>query len=150
MTEVYCSTSFPLALRCCSMRPRSALRSLLSERAVWDEAAESRENGINESERSMAKRFFTRRFLPDARILKTALNAFKTKTCKLKCSPHFTGKRSGGPMASITIPAGQTSLAESRAGRFGVYGGRYVPETLVAALDELEREYDLAKNAKPP
>jgi len=26
-------------------------------------------------------------------------------------------------------------------GRFGVYGGRYVPETLMAALDELEREY---------
>jgi tryptophan synthase beta chain len=30
-------------------------------------------------------------------------------------------------------------------GRFGVYGGRYVPETLMAALDELEREYDKAK-----
>lgn len=30
-------------------------------------------------------------------------------------------------------------------GRFGVYGGRYVPETLMAALDELESEYDKAK-----
>jgi len=30
-------------------------------------------------------------------------------------------------------------------GRFGAYGGRYVPETLMAALDELEREYDKAK-----
>jgi len=30
-------------------------------------------------------------------------------------------------------------------GRFGVYGGRYVPETLMAALEELEREYDTAK-----
>jgi tryptophan synthase beta chain len=30
-------------------------------------------------------------------------------------------------------------------GRFGVYGGRYVPETLMAALDELEREYEKAK-----
>jgi len=30
-------------------------------------------------------------------------------------------------------------------GRFGVYGGRYVPETLMAALEELEREYDQAK-----
>ncbi len=28
------------------------------------------------------------------------------------------------------------------AGRFGVYGGRYVPETLIAALDELERAWD--------
>jgi tryptophan synthase beta chain len=26
-------------------------------------------------------------------------------------------------------------------GRFGAYGGRYVPETLMAALEELEREY---------
>ena len=33
-------------------------------------------------------------------------------------------------------------------GRFGAYGGRYVPETLVAALDELEREYDKAKSDK--
>src|SRR5882757_8986327 len=30
-------------------------------------------------------------------------------------------------------------------GRFGVYGGRYVPETLMAALEELEREYERAK-----
>src|SRR5579863_2336948 len=30
-------------------------------------------------------------------------------------------------------------------GRFGTYGGRYVPETLVAALEELEREYEKAK-----
>ncbi len=27
-------------------------------------------------------------------------------------------------------------------GRFGKYGGRYVPETLIPALEELEREYD--------
>jgi tryptophan synthase beta chain len=33
----------------------------------------------------------------------------------------------------------------SSAGRFGVYGGRYVPETLMAALEELEREYEKAK-----
>src|ERR1700758_110909 len=30
-------------------------------------------------------------------------------------------------------------------GRFGAYGGRYVPETLMAALEELEREYDKAR-----
>lgn len=45
-------------------------------------------------------------------------------------------------MASIIIPA---NPSEPRAGRFGVYGGRYVPETLVAALDELEHEYEAAK-----
>ena len=33
----------------------------------------------------------------------------------------------------------------SQPGRFGVYGGRYVPETLMAALEELEREYEKAK-----
>jgi tryptophan synthase beta chain len=31
------------------------------------------------------------------------------------------------------------------AGRFGAYGGRYVPETLIAALDELARLYDTAR-----
>jgi len=31
-----------------------------------------------------------------------------------------------------------------RQDRFGVFGGRYVPETLVPALDELEQEYDRA------
>jgi tryptophan synthase beta chain len=36
--------------------------------------------------------------------------------------------------------------AASVAGRFGVYGGRYVPETLMAALDELEREYEKSKH----
>jgi tryptophan synthase beta chain len=45
-------------------------------------------------------------------------------------------------MASVILPS---VPSESRPGRFGVYGGRYVPETLVAALDELEREYNIAK-----
>ena len=33
-------------------------------------------------------------------------------------------------------------------GRFGVYGGRYVPETLMAALEELEREYEKTRKDK--
>ncbi len=45
-------------------------------------------------------------------------------------------------MASIILPA---NPSEPRAGRFGVYGGRYVPETLMAALLELEHEYEAAK-----
>ncbi|HEY8152541.1 MAG TPA: tryptophan synthase subunit beta [Myxococcota bacterium] len=36
-----------------------------------------------------------------------------------------------------TAPA----AASARAGRFGPYGGRYVPETLIAALDELAEAY---------
>jgi tryptophan synthase beta chain len=38
-----------------------------------------------------------------------------------------------------------TSLPTVVAGRFGAYGGRYVPETLMAALEELEHAYDEAK-----
>jgi tryptophan synthase beta chain len=49
-------------------------------------------------------------------------------------------------MASVILPSIPSESRESRPGRFGVYGGRYVPETLVAALDELEREYNLAKS----
>src|SRR6185437_12987451 len=36
--------------------------------------------------------------------------------------------------------------APAVAGRFGAYGGRYVPETLMAALDELESAYESAKH----
>jgi tryptophan synthase beta chain len=38
-----------------------------------------------------------------------------------------------------------TSLPAVVAGRFGAYGGRYVPETLMAALEELEHAYNEAK-----
>ena len=39
----------------------------------------------------------------------------------------------------------RVSVSTSEPGRFGVYGGRYVPETLMAALEELEHEYQKAK-----
>jgi tryptophan synthase beta chain len=45
-------------------------------------------------------------------------------------------------MASVILPS---VPSESRPGRFGIYGGRYVPETLMAALVELEQEYAAAK-----
>src|ERR1700742_1512264 len=44
-------------------------------------------------------------------------------------------------MSSQQIAATQTP------GRFGPYGGRYVPETLMVPLFELERAYELAKSA---
>src|ERR1700750_3396128 len=40
--------------------------------------------------------------------------------------------------AAMVNPAGPV---RSAVGRFGVYGGRYVPETLMAALEELEAAY---------
>jgi tryptophan synthase beta chain len=54
-------------------------------------------------------------------------------------------------MATATVTkkarnqAAKLAPRAAAAGRFGAYGGRYVPETLMAALDELEREYEKAK-----
>ena len=42
-------------------------------------------------------------------------------------------------------PASRKPVLVPQPGRFGPWGGRYVPETLMAALDELEREYEKAK-----
>src|SRR2546423_3612933 len=47
-------------------------------------------------------------------------------------------------MATSTIPRRNNDSTKTR-GRFGVYGGRYVPETLMSALDELEHAYEKAK-----
>jgi tryptophan synthase beta chain len=44
--------------------------------------------------------------------------------------------KSSSPSAAPEVPDAQ--------GRFGLFGGRYVPETLVHALDELDREYQAA------
>ena len=48
-------------------------------------------------------------------------------------------------MATAKIRPGSLAQNSPSAGRFGVYGGRYVPETLMAALEELERHYEKAK-----
>jgi tryptophan synthase beta chain len=55
-----------------------------------------------------------------------------------KVQPRPLTGRSG----SFTVVPSRSS---SVPGRFGVYGGRYVPETLMAALDELDRHYEKAK-----
>ncbi len=48
-------------------------------------------------------------------------------------------------MAGTAVPEPQTEFAGQKqgatAGRFGAYGGRYVPETLMVALEELEPAY---------
>src|SRR5213075_2533619 len=38
------------------------------------------------------------------------------------------------------------SMTNVASGRFGPYGGRYVPETLMYALEELTAVYDTARN----
>jgi tryptophan synthase beta chain len=57
-----------------------------------------------------------------------------TATTSKPVARKLSGKLTGKPGARAAV-----------AGRFGAYGGRYVPETLMAALDELEREYEKAK-----
>jgi tryptophan synthase beta chain len=52
-----------------------------------------------------------------------------------------TVARTGRSRSLAIVP----SPRDGAVGRFGVYGGRYVPETLMAALDELERHYEKAK-----
>src|SRR5574341_2196868 len=42
--------------------------------------------------------------------------------------------------------SGATSARPADAGHFGPYGGRFVPETLVFALDQLEEEYRRARS----
>ncbi|MEM6916967.1 MAG: pyridoxal-phosphate dependent enzyme, partial [Verrucomicrobiota bacterium] len=39
-----------------------------------------------------------------------------------------------------------TQTLPDESGHFGTFGGRFVPETLVAALDELTAEYEKAKS----
>jgi tryptophan synthase beta chain len=47
-------------------------------------------------------------------------------------------------MATATVSKNRKPSATAP-GRFGAYGGRYVPETLMAALEELDREYEKAR-----
>src|SRR6516164_1981364 len=70
----------------------------------------------------------------------TASKITKVKTPTL--SRKLRESRVGHPRESSSRN-GSASVSEP--GRFGVYGGRYVPETLMAALEELEREYEKAK-----
>ena len=57
----------------------------------------------------------------------------------------MTSGRSPGQEIQLTGKTPRPTLPDSR-GRFGDYGGRFVPETLMAALEELEREYESARS----
>ena len=59
-----------------------------------------------------------------------------------------TAKRQRQHPRPVAKDATRTGHPVSEPGRFGVYGGRYVPETLMAALTELEQAYDKAKRDK--
>lgn len=44
----------------------------------------------------------------------------------------------------MTAPVDSLNSADELPGHFGPYGGRFVPEALMAALDELEEAFDVA------
>ena len=50
---------------------------------------------------------------------------------------HAEGRRAGMSTGAVSVP--------DKRGRFGPFGGRYVPETLVAPLEELERAFNEAR-----
>ena len=62
--------------------------------------------------------------------------------------PTLWHKARQGWGAPVSSSSPSSSSRSTEPGRFGVYGGRYVPETLMAALEELEREYERAKRDK--
>lgn len=55
---------------------------------------------------------------------------------------------SSTPTSSANVPPTSAKRARATVGRFGAYGGRYVPETLMAALQELEAAYAEARKDK--
>src|SRR6202451_3326801 len=65
--------------------------------------------------------------------IRTATTEVKIPTLR-KERARVGHPRTDDKKAAVSVP-----------GRVGVYGGRYVPETLMAALEELEREYEKAK-----
>jgi tryptophan synthase beta chain len=67
----------------------------------------------------------------------TRIQPRKSRPLESALSSRINGKRGDGFANAKNGP--------NQPGRFGVYGGRYVPETLMAALEELEREYEKAK-----
>ncbi len=60
-------------------------------------------------------------------------------------SKSIPKKRTAKPGPESSFPLAKTISSKETPGRFGAYGGRYVPETLVSALEELERAYEGAR-----
>src|SRR5215469_16256244 len=73
-------------------------------------------------------------------------SSHRSKTAK---EPARRSAPRGGAPAATLASGKKTKSAPTKVvlmpGRFGPWGGRYVPETLMAALEELEREYEKAK-----
>src|SRR6202521_5132424 len=89
-------------------------------------------------------------YIPGAWMFPRASNRSRARKIQKRfrrlARPFVRRRGSDRKMATATVTREKKVSAKSSSlGRFGVYGGRYVPETLMAALEELEREYERAK-----
>ncbi|MGA9470875.1 MAG: tryptophan synthase subunit beta [Terriglobales bacterium] len=75
-------------------------------------------------------------------MMATATSILKSR---VEVSKPARAASANGAKSASGIKAGIVAKSAIAPGRFGVYGGRYVPETLMAALQDLEREYEKAK-----
>jgi tryptophan synthase beta chain len=70
----------------------------------------------------------------------------KRQAARARGSQVSNPAKRGAPLSVVgSKKNGKGRIATSTPGRFGPWGGCYVPETLMAALDELGREYETAK-----
>lgn len=71
-------------------------------------------------------------------------NLHALRSCAGTAQPRHRGMTAVTAVAATERPTGMQRPDAS--GRFGKYGGKYVPETLITALAELEAAYAEIKN----
>src|SRR5579871_5787423 len=116
----------------------SGSRLFLSSQEAWRSARRESSPRSNRKAKSNRRSFGCAPLRRGASLRMTA----RDNRARYTGESPFHVRRRRRVMASTLLPS--TPL-ESRPGRFGLYGGRYVPETLMAALLELEHEYEVAK-----
>ena len=86
-------------------------------------------------------------FVQHNQALPSGNKAFKYRYCG---SLDGHRDRSGSEMvaSAVLTPPLETAARPDAQGRFGKFGGKYVPETLIAALTELEGEFHRAMKDK--
>ena len=78
----------------------------------------------------------------------TSQMSLQGRPCRLPSARGGAGRSGAVRVRSQAVAAGARSQKHQRpdsSGRYGIFGGRYVPETLIPALDELLIEYEKAK-----
>jgi hypothetical protein len=74
----------------------------------------------------------------------TSIRGVQVPQCSIRAH-RISGSRHM-PAVTCSAPATERALRPDSTGRFGRFGGKYVPETLITALAELEQAYAEAMN----